>query len=198
MIVPVYYLSGMARPKQFDTEAAVEAAVEVFREHGYEGTSAQMLVDAMGIGRQSLYDTFGDKWGIYRAAVQRYSQGEVRTHAEMLASQRRAIDGIRAMLDRVVAEASRSCLGLSATVEFGCTKPELVTLRDASSRTLDTAVKDALVLAQKQGDVAPELDLGSLSTFVIATISSIRLAARAGAAPEQVAALVDLALRALR
>src|SRR5881628_644533 len=124
MIVPVYYLSGMARPKQFDTETAVEAAVEVFREHGYEGTSAQMLVDAMGIGRQSLYDTFGDKWGIYRAAVQHYSQGEVRTHAEMLASRKRAIDGIRAMLDRVVSEASRSCLGLSATVEFGCTRPE--------------------------------------------------------------------------
>lgn len=198
MIVPVYYLRGMARPKQFDVETAVEAAVEVFREHGYEGTSAQRLVDGMGIGRQSLYDTFGDKWGIYRAAVQHYSQNEVRTHAEMLASRERAIDGIRAMLDRVVAEASRSCLGLSATVEFGCTKPELAKLREASSGTLNKAVKDTLARAQVQGDVAVDLNLDSLSTFVIATISSIRLAARAGAGREQVAALVDLALRALR
>jgi AcrR family transcriptional regulator len=188
----------MARPKEFDVDTAVEAAIAVFREHGFEGTSAQMLVEAMGIGRQSLYDTFGDKWGIYRAAVQRYSQDEVRTHAELLASRERAIEGIRAMLDRVAGEAHQACLGLSATVEFGCTRPELVKLREASSTTLAGAVKDALARARVQGDVAADLDLDHLATFLITTISSIRLAARAGARPEQIAALVDLALRALR
>lgn len=188
----------MARPREFDVDSAVEAAIAVFREHGFEGSSAQMLVDAMGIGRQSLYDTFGDKWGIYRAAVQRYSQDEVRTHAELLASRERAIDGIRAMLDRVVSEADQACLGLGATVEFGCTRPELVKLREASSATLARAVKDALTTARAQGDVADDLDLDHLTTFVVATISSIRLAARAGAGPEQIFALVDLALRALR
>ena len=188
----------MARPKEFDVDTAVEAAIAVFREHGFEGTSAQMLVDAMGIGRQSLYDTFGDKWGIYRAAVQRYSQDEVRTHAGMLASRERAIEGIRAMFDRVAGEADQACLGLGATVEFGCTRPELVKLRDASSATLARAVKDALAKAQAQGDVAADLDLDHLATFLITTISSIRLAARAGAGAEQIAARVDLALRAMR
>jgi AcrR family transcriptional regulator len=188
----------MARPKEFDVDSAVEAAIAVFREHGFEGSSAQMLVDAMGIGRQSLYDTFGDKWGIYRAAVQRYSQDEVRMHVGLLASRERAIDGIRAMLDRVVGEADQACLGLGATVEFGCTRPELVKLREASSATLARAVKDALAKARAQGDVAADLDLDHLATFLITTISSIRLAARAGARPEQISALVDLALRALR
>jgi AcrR family transcriptional regulator len=188
----------MGRPKEFDVDTAVEAAVDVFREHGFEGTSAQMLVDAMGIGRQSLYDTFGDKWGIYRAAVERYSRNEVRTHAELLTSRERAIDGIRAMLDRVVAEASRPCLGLSSTVEFGCTRPELVKLRAVPGEALGKAVKQALARAQEQGDVAADLDLDELATFVVATIASIRLAARGGAGPTQVAALVDLALRALR
>jgi AcrR family transcriptional regulator len=188
----------MARPKQFDVDSAVEAAIAVFREHGFEGSSAQMLVDAMGIGRQSLYDTFDDKWGIYRAAVQRYSRDEVRTHAELLASRERAIDGIRAMLDRVAGEADQACLGLGATVEFGCTRPELVKLREASSATLARAVKDALAKARAQGDVAADLDLDHLATFLITTISSIRLAARAGAGQEQIAALADLALRALR
>ncbi|MBA2920839.1 TetR family transcriptional regulator [Sphingomonas sp. MAH-20] len=188
----------MARPKEFDVDNAVEAAIAVFREHGFEGSSAQMLVDAMGIGRQSLYDTFGDKWGVYRAAVQRYSQEEVRTHAEVLMSRERAIEGIRAMLDRVAGEANRACLGLGATVEFGCSRPDLVKLREASSKTLVRAVKEALVKAQTQGDVATGLDVDHLAAFVIATIASIRLAARAGAGGEQIAALVDLALRALR
>jgi len=188
----------MARPKEFDVDTAVEAAIAVFREHGFEGTSAQMLVDAMGIGRQSLYDTFGDKWGVYRAAVQRYSQDEVRTHIAMLASRERAMEGIRAMFDRVICEASQACLGLSATVEFGCSRPELVKLREASSATLARAIKDTLANAQAQGEVAAELDLGHLATFLITTISSIRLAARAGAGAGQLSALVDLALRALR
>ncbi|MGK6355679.1 TetR/AcrR family transcriptional regulator [Sphingomonas sp. DT-207] len=188
----------MARPKEFDVDTAVEAAIAVFREHGFEGTSAQMLVDAMKIGRQSLYDTFGDKWGIYRTAVQRYSRDEVRTHAEMLASRERAIDGIRAMLARVAGEADQACLGLGAIVEFGCTRPELVKLREASSATLARAVKEALAKARAQGDVAADLDLDHLAAFVITIVSSIRLAARAGARPDQRAALVDLALRALR
>jgi TetR/AcrR family transcriptional regulator, transcriptional repressor for nem operon len=55
----------MARPKEFVEEQALDAAIEVFREHGFEGTSAEMVVRAMRIGRQSLYDTFGDKWEIY-------------------------------------------------------------------------------------------------------------------------------------
>ena len=48
----------MARPKEFVEEQALDAAIDVFREHGFEGTSAEMLVRALRIGRQSLYDTF--------------------------------------------------------------------------------------------------------------------------------------------
>jgi AcrR family transcriptional regulator len=188
----------MGRPKEFEVDTAVEAAVELFREHGFEGTSAQMLVDAMGIGRQSLYDTFGDKAGIYRAAVKHYSLNEVRTHTELLASRERAIDGIRAMLDRVVAEANRACLGLGSIVEFGCTRPDLVNIREALSSVLARAVKEALVNAREQGDIAAELDVDQLATFLISTISSIRIAARAGAGREHLAALVDIAMRALR
>src|SRR5580700_7979484 len=61
----------MARPKAFVEEQALDAAIDVFREHGFEGTSAELLVRALRIGRQSLYDTFGDKWQIYLASVRR-------------------------------------------------------------------------------------------------------------------------------
>lgn len=188
----------MARSKEFEVDAAVEAAVEVFREHGFEGTSAQMLVGAMGIGRQSLYDTFGDKWGIYRSALRHYCEQECRAHRDALVSSERSIDGIRAMLDRVVAEAGRGCMGLGSVVEFGCTQPELVKIRKAFGSSLDKAVREALVEARAQGDVAPDLDLEQLTTFIIGTVGTIRLAARGGASPDHVAAIAELALRALR
>ena len=92
----------MARPREFDAEQALDAAIWVFREHGYEGSSAQMLVDAMGIGRQSLYAAFGDKWQLYCSAARRYGMGECAAHFDALRSGARAIDGIHAMLRRVV------------------------------------------------------------------------------------------------
>jgi TetR/AcrR family transcriptional regulator, transcriptional repressor for nem operon len=87
----------MARPREFDADTALDGAIGVFREHGFEGASAEMLVNAMGVGRQSLYDTFGDKWQLYRSAVRRYGMGECSAHFEALRSGVRAIDGIDAM-----------------------------------------------------------------------------------------------------
>jgi hypothetical protein len=53
----------MPRPREFDTNAALDNAIGVFREHRFEGSSAQMLVNVMGIGRQSLYTTFDGRAG---------------------------------------------------------------------------------------------------------------------------------------
>src|SRR5260370_35602756 len=69
------YLCPMARPREFDTDSALDGAIAVFREHGFEGSSAQMLVDAMGIGRQSLYAAFGDTWRPHCSAARRAGLG---------------------------------------------------------------------------------------------------------------------------
>jgi len=188
----------MARAKEFDVDNAVGAAVAVFREHGYEGTSARLLVDAMGIGRQSIYDTFGDKWGLYRAAVARYSESETRAHRDMLASCDRGIDAIRAMLERVVDEASLGCLGIGSVVEFGCTQPDLVEIREQFGRYLNEAVSEALRRAQAQGDLGADLQIEHLAAFLMGAIASMRIAARGGASHEQVAAIGELTMRALR
>src|SRR5258708_11432139 len=132
--------SAMARPKAFDEEQALDAAINVFREHGFEGTSAEMLVRALKIGRQSLYDTFGDKWKIYLASVRRYVTAETRAHLLALRSGPDAIDGIRAMIDRVVADAGQSCLGVNSISRFGRSRPELADLHDAAARAISAAV----------------------------------------------------------
>lgn len=188
----------MARPKEFDDEAAIDAAIAIFREHGFEGTSAQMLVDAMGIGRQSLYNTFGDKWGIYRAAVQRYARCEGSAHHQAVTSEARAIDGIRAMLLRVAGDAERGCLGVNSVVEFGVTRPELVEIRAAASATLLKLFADTVRRGQEEGDIASSLDPEEVASFLVAQCSGLRIAARGGTSGPRLAALIQLALRALR
>src|SRR5712672_2946761 len=168
----------MARPREFDTDAALDGAIAVFREHGFEGTSAQMLVDAMGIGRQSLYAAFGDKWQLYCSAARRYGMGECAAHFDALRSGARAIDGITAMLRRVVETADQPCLGVSSIYEFGASRPDINAVLATSFRGAVAArVRDA----QREGDVAAGLRPEAVATFLIANIAGIRVAGRGGA-----------------
>ena len=188
----------MARPREFDTDVALDGAIRVFREHGFEGTSAQMLVDAMGIGRQSLYDTFGDKWQLYRSAVRRYGMGECAAHFEALQSGVRAIDGIGEMLRRVVKTADQPCLGVGSIYEFGASRPDLDEINAPLASTLREAIVARVVDAQQQGDAASDLEPEAIAEFLIATIAGIRVAGRGGAGHAAVTGLADMALRALR
>ena len=192
------YVRNMARPKSFDDDVALDAAIGVFREHGYEGTSAQMLVDAMGIGRQSLYNSFGDKAGLYSAAVRRYAIGETQAHREALRTGNRAIEGIFAMVDRVVREARTPCLGVNSIAELGTSWPALNEIRTAADRSLRTAVVAQVEAAQAEGDIAAALDPDVIATWFVASFAGIRIAARGGASPEHLTSLGELTLRALR
>jgi TetR/AcrR family transcriptional regulator, transcriptional repressor for nem operon len=188
----------MARPREFDADTALDGAIGVFREHGFEGASAQMLVGAMGIGRQSLYDTFGDKWGLYRSAVRRYGIGECSAHVEALRSGVRAIDGIGAMLHRVVETANQPCLGVGSICEFGVSRPDLAEVHAPLVKTLRDALSARVRDAQKDGDVAADLDPEAASEFLIANIAGIRVGGRGGAGRAALTTLADMALRALR
>src|SRR6201986_4496734 len=68
----------MARHKEFDRDEALQKAMEVFWSRGYEAASIQDLVEHMGINRQSLYDTFGDKHSLFLQALDRYREVEGR------------------------------------------------------------------------------------------------------------------------
>ena len=188
----------MARPREFDTDTALDGAVGIFREHGFAGASAAMLVEAMGIGRQSLYDTFGDKWQLYRSAVRRYGMGECSAHFEALRSGVRAIDGIEAMLRRVVATARQPCLGVGSICEFGDSRPELAEINAPLAKTLRDAIAGRVRDAQREGDVAARLDSPAIADFLIAQIAGIRVAGRGGADHAALTGLADMALRALR
>jgi len=188
----------MARPKTFDVDQALDSAVGVFREHGFEGTSAEMLVRAMGIGRQSLYDTFGDKWQLYREALRRYVAGETHAHIVALRSRERALDGIRAMIDRVIDDAGNACLGVGSTCEFGSSRPDLEVIKGHAAQALHNAISERVREAQAQSDISADVTPEAVAGFLAASFAGIRIAARGGADAAQLRTLGDLAMRALR
>jgi TetR/AcrR family transcriptional repressor of nem operon len=189
----------MARPREFDRDAALVAAIGVFSEHGYEGSSTEALLKAMGIGRQSLYGTFGDKWQLYLAAVQRYISDSVGDQLRVLHTAHSPMEGLRAHLDAAVEAAilspSSACLGVSAICEFGCTYSDLTMMSDMASRTLISALERRLGEAKADGAVAPEVDVREAANFIKTTLVGIKVAARAGASAESLRGIVRMALR---
>ena len=192
------YFVSMARQKEFDKEVALSAAMNVFREHGFEGTSTPLLIDAMHIGRQSLYDTFGDKWQLYLLALSAYGRQEVSAHITTLMSRQKAIDGIKAMIERVVAEARLSCLGVNSICEFGSRKKDVNAIHETADRLFRTALIERINEAQSDGDLSTDLVASSVVDFLSASFAGIRIAARGGAQDAQLHTLGKMALRALR
>src|ERR1700729_1116211 len=104
----------MARSKEFDEERALAAAVDVFWRHGYENTSLEMLMREMGIAKQSLYDTFGDKRALYLKAMVFYRRRTNSSLRELLTSTPSVKEGFTRILLGLAAESreqhARGCL----------------------------------------------------------------------------------------
>ena len=127
----------MARPREFDRGEALKRALAVFWEKGYEATSTDDLVRAMGIGRQSMYDTFGDKHQLYLEALRLY---EANSGAELFKriyetpSPFVAIcDYILSIADGTSADRARGCFYVNATNELAPSDPD-VAAASASGR----------------------------------------------------------------
>ncbi|TDD65997.1 TetR/AcrR family transcriptional regulator [Actinomadura rubrisoli] len=192
----------MGRTREFDTEAAVAAAVEVFRSRGYEATSIQDLVEATGVGRGSLYAAFGSKDGLYELALRHYAQGSIAGMAERLAGDAPVREAIRGLLlalvdDTIDDPARRGCLMTNTAVERlpGDTVAGRI-VGDSFDRVAGL-VETALRRGRARGELPPDADVTALADFVTTTIQGLRVQGKTGADRRRLAAVVDTALRAL-
>ena len=188
----------MARPREFDRDAALIRAMCVFWAKGYAGSSTDELLEAMSIGRQSMYATFRDKRTLYVEALERYQQDSVRGHLDRLRSAPSSIAGIENLLLGLIPldDDTRllGCMGVCSVAEFGTTDAELTALRARSGAILFKALVKQLRAAQNAGEIDPALGAVRAARFVQTTMQGIQVAARAGASVET---LRDLALFAV-
>ncbi|GAA1267039.1 TetR family transcriptional regulator [Planotetraspora silvatica] len=170
----------MARVREFDTEAALEAAMSAFRRKGYEGTSVQDLVDATGIGRGSLYAAFGSKEGLYLAVMDRYREQYAVPLIELLDSGAPARELIRSVLlgvvDEIVRDGTRqSCLIVSATTERLPHDPEVAGRVRATTSSLENALTEVIAKGRASGRLTSTRAPGDLARFLLTTIHGLRV-----------------------
>jgi TetR/AcrR family transcriptional repressor of nem operon len=184
----------MARPKEFDPRTALSAAVQVFWRNGYEKTSLNDLMAAMQVGRQSLYDTFGDKRELYLSALEAYRDSTQATMRRLFASGHPLRDCFAALLFGIVNESradhQQGCLLLSANLERNLDDKQIARLVKTNQAEVEAIFEHALRKAQRSGELALDKDASALARFFVATIQGMRSTARASsnrAALEQVA-----------
>ena len=192
----------MARPKEFDRETALKKAIKVFADHGYEGTSTDALLRAMGISRQSMYDTFGDKRRLYVEALQHYNADSVSDIIRSLSAASSPLKGLEAALiafaTRPKTEAALGCMGVSAICEFGRSDREITLLNEASGRTLLAALERRVAEARAAGEISADVDGRVAAQFISATFSGMKVAARGGASSETLCDVARMAIRSLK
>lgn len=194
----------MARPREFDERKALDQALTVFWTKGFDGASISDLTEATGLGRASIYAAFGDKEGLFRAAVQHYLE---RLAAKMplpsaapsgAAWLRTLFLGIASM--RKTNEAPRGCFLQAAASQCDRKRRETHELLTNALAQTESLIRDAVVRAQQEGDIASDRNIDDVVSFLLVLLNGINASARIGRDAEQLrnAALLGLTAAGLR
>lgn len=174
----------MARSKEFDRDEALQKAMEVFWSRGYEAASIQNLVEHMGINRQSLYDTFGDKHALFLQALDRYHEMESRKLFDLLEGSGSVKKALRQLFAGVV-EASlceggrRGCLTGNAMSELSgrCEATAAKTCRNMEA--VEGAFYRALLRGKKDGELKGVGEPRAVARFLYSSLQGLALMAKA-------------------
>lgn len=191
----------MGRPRCFFEETALEAAMRVFWEKGYEGTSLTDLTEAMGINRASLYATFGDKESLFRKALVRYGEGPAAYLKEAL-QEPTARDVIEGLLKGAVnllsnPENPRGCLSTQGALATGLgaepVKNALIEWRKSAEKEIQKRLKRA----RTEGDLPEDVNTGDLTRYLSSVIYGLGIMAANGDTKADLTRVVDMTLRTL-
>ena len=188
----------VGRPREFDADAVLETAMELFWEHGFEGVSISDLTDATGINRRSLYAAFGTKEELFRCAVRRYLDGPGGFVAAAL-QQPRARDVATTMVHGAAdsytdPDRPRGCLlvhgALAAGGDADAVRVDLAQQRAAGIKALAHRFDEA----QAAGEL-PGVDTLVLARWINSVCQGFSVQARSGATRDELHQAADQALR---
>lgn len=173
----------MPRPRQFDPDRALDQAMELFWERGYEATSVQDLLDRLGINRFSLYATFGSKRRLFLRALDRYRDGVATEWLGRLEAPDAGLDDVRAYFHATVRRLSgpngwRACLMLNSAVELSPHDRRAATKVRAHLDRLERAFRTALARAQRHGEIPADHNPVRLARYLAGSTQGLGVLAK--------------------
>ncbi|WP_411088904.1 TetR/AcrR family transcriptional regulator [Streptomyces sp. 061-3] len=186
----------MARPKEFDPDAAIEQAMKVFWRQGYGATTPQGLADTLRIGKGSLYNAFGGKRQLFDLALRRYLDLQVAAVTAWLESSGPAKERLRNALHFLVESDladpdRRGCLATNSAVEFGRADEAVAAqVRGLFDRT-ESTFQGLIEEGQCTGEIDPGRDAKALASMLLNTITGMHVLARIEPGPGRLLRVVD-------
>ena len=179
----------MGRKKTHSRDEILAAAMEVFRDHGFAGTSAEMLVEKIGVSRYSLYSDFGNLQGLFEAALERYNEEIIDLRFGPLEQPEASLTEILNLLDFYGSAgqgpaAGRGCLLCNTAVEFGPADPTGSGAIERYFQRLAGAFENALSNARERGQIPKSIDTQREASFLTSVVLGLFVLIRAKASSD--------------
>ena len=163
----------VGRPREFDEEQVLIAAMQAFWRNGFEATSLVDLTTATGLNKASLYRVFGDKHQLFMAALKNYADIEFRETTAVVSESASPLTNLRAVVKKVSDDAGsdKGCLMINTMVELAPHDPEVKQLLKRFGEQRLQAIQGLITEAQTGGEIRAELDPQQLAVSLMITFA---------------------------
>ena len=189
------------RPIGFDKDAALEAAMLLFWEGGYEGTSMADLTQAMGLNPSSIYAAFGDRHALFRLAVKRYM--EMRAQYAGKALEEPTLEKVvRALFDNTVAFLTATghparCMTLSGAVGCGVDASPARDIMTEIRKQNEAAMRERFLQARRSGELSKDINVNDHTRYLSSILAGLSIQAANGSTKTELTRTAQMALRHL-
>lgn len=192
----------MARTKDFDEDAVLEKAMDLFWLKGYNGTSMQDLVDGLGISRSSLYDTYGDKHALFIKSLEHYKKGisgKMQAIVDKAPSSKEALKQLLEFTTRELLndEQHKGCFLVNAAVEVAPHDQEVNGIICQSDRQAEEYFFTTIKKGQESGEIKNKQNAKALASFVVNNIKGLRVTAKSVNSKRIFSDIIELTLSVL-
>ncbi|MDR6554848.1 helix-turn-helix domain-containing protein [Paenibacillus qinlingensis] len=174
----------MARPKEFDQEAALDKALELFWEKGYERTSIQDLVEHTGVHRGSLYDTFGDKQKLFLTCLDHSRMVAKERTFHILEEEGEPKEVLQRFFTKLIdlsledEKQRRGCFVANTAMNIGNSDPVISLRVEAYMIDMETSFYHFLIRAQQKGALKSKHGIRELARFLLSTRNGLLVLAK--------------------
>ena len=196
--IPSTHTPKMGRPRGFDTTAALDAAIHVFWQKGYEGATLTNLTDAMGINRSSMWAAFGNKEELFKQAFERYIhvyQAYMRAALEKPTVREIIESSLRGTVDFLSKPGNpQGCLSVHAALAVGDEADPVKQWLIQGRKRGESLARRRFEQAKKAGELGSDVDPAALARYVATLIQGLGVQGASGATKAELTRVVDTAL----